>query len=242
LNKKAKLIRLDQWLAKAAGLTRSAAKKVIQQQRVKQLHQDGKLTALMDPKFKIATDATIIFDDKSISIQASRYLLLYKPAGYICSTQDEVYPSALKLVDSIQDKSQLHFAGRLDVDTTGLVLISDDGQWTHRVTSPRKNCTKTYRVSCAQIILSEQIKCLEQGVKLKGDEKTTLPSVVEVLNPKQINLTINEGRYHQVKRMLAAVGNHVEKLHRQQISQLSLAGLNEGEWRHLTAEEVALFD
>jgi 16S rRNA pseudouridine516 synthase len=227
--------RLDKYLTQATDYTRSQAKKIISQNRVK---VDGCI--INQAKFKLNINNLVEFDGKALSIESPRYILLHKPAGYICSTQDEVYPSALNLVAK-PTFNKLHFAGRLDVDTTGLVLISDDGQWTHKVTSPKKQCRKIYRVTTARVVDINQIEQLERGVELNGEENKTLASKVELVNSTQILLTIFEGRYHQVKRMLAAVGNHVESLHREQVGDLTLAELKEGEWRALTKDEIELF-
>jgi 16S rRNA pseudouridine516 synthase len=227
--------RLDKFVTQATVYTRSQAKKLISQNRVE---VDG--IRVTQPKFKLTPHSLVLLDGKVISVQSNRYIILHKPAGYICSTQNEIYPSALNLVSDYPFKN-LHFAGRLDVDTTGLVLISDDGQWTHRVTSPKKNCRKIYRLTTAREVEAEQVRKLEAGVELNGDEKITLEATVELVDKKQMLLTITEGRYHQVKRMLAAVGNHVETLHREQIDEINLAGLSEGEWRLLTKDEIAHF-
>ena len=138
----------------------------------------------------------------------------------------------------------LHIAGRLDADTTGLVLVTDDGRWSHNIISPKKNCPKVYRVDLRNVItleksaeLIERFKC---GLQLQGEDQLTLPAVLEILSEKQVLLTITEGKYHQVKRMFAAVGNKVVGLHRQQIGDINLdVGL--GEWRYLSDGEVSSF-
>ena len=129
----------------------------------------------------------------------------------------------------------------MDIDTTGLVLITDDGQWSHRVTSPKHKQAKVYHVSLVEDISNEAIQQLKEGVLLKGEKKKTLPAGIESLSERTILLTLREGKYHQVKRMLAAVGNSVSQLHRQQIGSIILdPQLKEGAWRELTAEEIAL--
>lgn len=228
-------MRLDKFVSQTANITRTQAKKVIAQKRVK---VDSLL--INQSKFKLSLDSIVEFDGQLLSLACKRYILLYKPTGYICSSKNEVYPSALNLVLEPPFKD-LHFAGRLDVDTTGLVLISDDGQWTHRVTSPKKQCKKIYRIITAANIDQNQVDQLTQGVELKGEDKITLQSEVEMINSKEMLLTIYEGRYHQVKRMLAVVGNHVEALHREQIGEIKLDGLKQGEWRDLSIDEKDLF-
>jgi len=201
---------------------------------------------------KITDDQEVIFTgtgsagknrqlSRRLCRQTARYIILNKPSGYICANQDEGYPSALNLIDVI-NKSKLHFAGRLDQDTTGLVLISDDGQWTHRVTSPKYKQAKTYRILLDTPLSEQAIESLENGVLLKDSEKLTKTATVNILQPLDIELKITEGRYHQVKRMIAAVGNHVVSLHRISVGHVTIAhNLELGSWRYLTPSEKDLF-
>ncbi|MGL5359962.1 MAG: pseudouridine synthase, partial [Shewanella sp.] len=130
--------------------------------------------------------------------------------------------------------------GRLDADTTGLVLITSDGQWSHRITSPKKECVKRYLVDLAEPVDSSVTALFAAGVQLRGEEGLTKPAILEILSPLRVRLSITEGKYHQVKRMFAAVGNHVVGLHRERIGQIELdAALALGEWRYLTAAEIA---
>ena len=126
-----------------------------------------------------------------------------------------------------------------------MVLITDDGAWSHRVTHPThrtdEDIEKVYKIELARPMTSEMIDQLETGVALRGDDEITKPAQVALLSEREIELTLTEGRYHQVKRMLAAVGNHVEKLHRSQIGHLTLDGLSEGEYRPLTEAEIKGF-
>ena len=129
--------------------------------------------------------------------------------------------------------------GRLDLDTTGIVLITDDGQWSHRISSPKHHVAKTYRVWTADAIPASAIEQFAQGVMLRSETNPTLPATLEILGEKEALLTIQEGRYHQVKRMFAAIGNKVDKLHRQQIGNITLPDdLAEGAYRALTAAEL----
>ncbi|HSO99859.1 MAG TPA: pseudouridine synthase [Thioalkalivibrio sp.] len=165
--------------------------------------------------------------------------MLHKPAGVISATTDSQRPTALDLLPSGM-RQGLQIAGRLDADTTGLLLLTTDGQWSHRVTSPRLDCPKTYRVSLSDPISADAVLELEQGVLLRGESTPTRPAGVQKLDDQTIDLTISEGRYHQVKRMLAAVGNHVTGLHRWRIGKVVLGPeLAAGEYRELTPKEVA---
>jgi len=136
----------------------------------------------------------------------------------------------------------LKVVGRLDKDTTGLLLLTTDGQWLHRITSPKSVCQKRYRMTLAEPIDDHALKQLEEGVMLNGEQVPTLPAKAQRIAEAEIFLTIQEGKYHQVKRMLAAVGNRFETLHRDQIGSLVLdEGLQPGEFRELTKDEVAYF-
>ena len=128
----------------------------------------------------------------------------------------------------------------LDVDTTGLLLITDDGQWNHRLTAPRSDCQKIYRVELATPISPDYQERLANGVWLEGEKHPCLPATLEVLDDQTVLLSIAEGKYHQVKRMFAALGNHVKALHRTQVGGITLdETLEPGEYRALTPDEVA---
>ena len=226
-------MRLDKFVAKAADVPRSKAKKLISSGKVSVDQSICKSANLL-----ISDLQSIELLGNPLSYVQHKYILLNKPKGYICSTKDEQYPSALNLLDTIS-LEKLHFAGRLDVDTSGLVLISDNGQWTHRVTSPKHQHEKTYIVTTSEVVSSEQQQKLTTGIVLKDSAKATLPATVEIISEKVISLAITEGRYHQVKRMLAAVGNHVVDLHRKSIGCLTMdENMNGGDWRYLSQEEI----
>lgn len=170
-----------------------------------------------------------------------RYLMLHKPAGVVCANSDNEHPTVLDLLD-LPRKDSLQIAGRLDLDTTGLVLLTDDGQWNHLVTAPRKSCSKRYRLTTADPISADTAAIFAAGVLLHGEPKPTLPAQLNILSKDTATLDIEEGKYHQVKRMFAAVGNKVIKLHREKIGSISLdAALKPGEYRPLTAAEIASF-
>lgn len=228
-------MRFDKFIAKTLEIPRSQARKLITQKRIL---LNGMICG--NSSCQVTESDKVEFEGKLLGLTGKRYILLHKPPGYICSTQTENYPSALNLLIQIP-LTGLHFAGRLDVDTTGLVLISDDGQWTHKITSPRKRCHKRYYVKTATEISLSQQQRLTAGVVLKDDPKPTGGAHIDVLGDKEAFITISEGRYHQVKRMFAAVGNHVELLHREQIGEITLTGLNQGEWRMLTSSEIESF-
>ncbi|WP_413700960.1 16S rRNA pseudouridine(516) synthase RsuA [Psychromonas sp. KJ10-10] len=226
-------MRLDKYICESTTLTRSQAKKVLSQGRIKINDKVVRSSA-----YKTTEDEVIRFDGDIISVRGLRYIMLNKPQDFICSNVDEQLPSIFNLIE-VDKKEQLFVAGRLDADTTGLTLITDDGQWSHKVTSPRNKCKKCYRVGLDAVITPEAIEQLQQGVQLNSEPQPCLPAEVEVISETEVLLTISEGKYHQVKRMFAAVGNLVIELHREKIGEIILDdNLDLGEWRYLTEAEV----
>ncbi len=228
--------RLDKMLCHATGLTRSQAQKIIRRREVK---VDG--VEVRDPSMAVDDDNEVVWQGRAIRLSGPRYFMLNKPTGVVCATLDAQHTTVIDLLDEANPKG-LHAAGRLDIDTTGLVLISDDGEWTHRITSPRHRCNKSYRVTLAEPLGEDVAGKFAAGIALRNEEKKTQPATLEVLTPTEVRLTISEGKYHQVKRMFAAVGNHVVALHREAIGALQLDDeLAPGEYRALSEEERGLF-
>ncbi len=225
-------MRLDQFVATSSGLSRKEAKRAIARGEVT---VNGKTRTSANTQ--LAREAQVALAGKPLALPGERYLMMNKPAGVISATTDSDHPTALDLLPA-ELTGNLHIAGRLDADTTGLLLLTTDGQWSHRVTSPRTDCPKTYRVTLSEALTSMAVQELEQGVHLRNDPKPTRPAQVAILGEKVIDLTISEGRYHQIKRMLAAVGNGVEALHRLQIGPVLLdPALEPGGYRELTSAE-----
>jgi 16S rRNA pseudouridine516 synthase len=242
-------MRLDKFICKSTELTRNEAKKLLKNGEVRVNGEVAKNAAM-----QVHENNTITLDGQTLSARSSRYFILHKVVDSICSNVDEVYPSVLHFID-VDKAFDLHIAGRLDADTTGLVLITDDGRWSHNVISPKKHCEKVYRVWLRNAIdaikLPELVAKFEQGIQLQGETNLTRPAVLKSVaqsdlvdldaHQHEVLLTITEGKYHQVKRMFAAVGNRVVRLHREQVGQISLADLAPGEWRSLTEQEIAQF-
>lgn len=169
------------------------------------------------------------------------YLALNKPAGYECSHQPHHHPSVFSLLPPELVARGTQAVGRLDFDTTGLLLLSDDGAFIHRCSAPKHKLPKTYRVTTKHPISPDQIAQLLAGVQLRDDPQPVLALDCRPIAERVLELTICEGKYHQVKRMLAAVGNRVEQLHRQRIGGYRLdLKLAAGDWRWLNTEELAL--
>jgi len=168
-------------------------------------------------------------------------LMLNKPVGYVCSLKDRG-PLVYDLLPRrfAQRKPVLSTIGRLDADTSGLLLFTDDGDFLHKIISPRNHVAKIYEVACARSLESGYGEIFASGALVLKDEKDALkPAFLEVTGERTARLTLYEGRYHQVRRMFAAVGNHVETLHRAQMGDLTLGDLKPGKWRILSAEERA---
>ena len=166
------------------------------------------------------------------------YIALNKPKGYECSHQATHHFSVFELFDEVLLNRGLQCVGRLDQDTTGLLLLTDDGQYLQALTHPKKHVPKVYVMQTADAVTAEQIQQLEQGVELRNENGIFAATDIKLLAAHQLQMTVHQGVYHQVKRMLAAVGNKVETLHRAQIGQLGLNDLAEGEWMYLSAEQI----
>ena len=226
-------MRLDRYLSQNTDLSRSRARREIRRGRVR---LDG--SCVRDPAAAVTAGVEVYLDGASVRARGPRYFMLHKPVGWVSVTRHDRHPSVLDLLQG-EPRAGLHAAGRLDLSASGLVLITDDGDWSHRLTSPRRRCPKRYRVSLAEPLTEPRAAALREGVVLRGESVPTRPAGIEVITPTCILLTLTEGRYHQVKRMCAALGNRVLALHREAIGPLELdTGLAPGQWRALTAEEV----
>lgn len=194
---------------------------------------------ITDVRCQVHTHRDIQLKGMKLVPRPFRYLLIHKPQNTICSNKDEAYPSVFNHVD-LPDHSELHVVGRLDADTTGLVLATDDGHWSFDIIRPERNCKKIYRVGLSRPLSEDAAERLRLGVIFQGITEPTLPATLEFITPIEVLLTITEGKYHQVKRMFAAVGNRVVALHREQIGEVRLE-IEEGQWRALTAKEIQSF-
>lgn len=168
------------------------------------------------------------------------YIALNKPQDYECSHQATHHFSVFDLFDDVLMNRGLQCVGRLDQDTSGLLLLTDDGQFLQALTHPKKHVAKVYRMQTADPVTEQQIQQLQQGVELRNESGVFAATDVIQLAENELQLTIHQGVYHQVKRMLAAVGNKVERLHRQQIGALALPELEQGKWIYLTEQQVEL--
>ena len=230
-------MRLDRWISNYTHLSRMDVRRAL---KARQVTVNGVLAKAADQP--VTEVDVVLLDGQRISPPALRYFMLHKPMGYVCANSDSQHPVVLDLLDET-NKQELQIAGRLDLDTTGLVLITDDGQWNHRVTAPSRQCQKTYRVTLDAPLDDVAADRLRTGVLLQNEKKPTQPAglvFVDSSDRQTILLSIHEGKYHQVKRMLAAVGHHVNSLHREQVGEIKLdVTLPLGAYRPLTPFEIA---
>jgi 16S rRNA pseudouridine516 synthase len=205
--------------------------------------------ATTDAAFEVILEEGLPFTVQGVSwtFHEKAYLLLHKLAGTECSQKPSTYPSiytllpsALRMRPNKGAVQGVQAIGRLDQDTTGLLLLTDDGQFIHRMGSPKHHVPKVYEVTTRHPVDQAQLDKLLAGVVLDDDPKPVRAAAAEAAAPNHLRMTLTEGKYHQVKRMVAAVGNRVEALHRSRIGDLVLpADLAPGQWRWLTAEEVS---
>ena len=196
---------------------------------------------LDDPATQVDTD-NLVFSvrGQDWAYHAKALLVLNKPGGYECSRKPKHHPSVLSLLPPPLRQREVQPVGRLDADTTGLLLLSDDGALIHRLTSPKWHVPKVYVADCAEAVTPAQIERLLHGVVLHDDPQPVRAAACEAAGERRVRLTLTEGKYHQVKRMLAAVGNRVLALQRVRFGELDLpADLPPGQWRWVERGAVA---
>ena len=175
----------------------------------------------------------------TLALPEPLYLMLNKPCGVLSATSDSAQQTVLSLLPATL-AARVHLVGRLDKETSGLLLLTDDGAWSHQVTSPNHHCPKTYIAQLAEPLIDDAERRLAQGLLLRNEQAPLRPARLRRLDAVRVQITITEGRYHQVRRMFAALGNRVVTLHRQRIGGLTLDDrLRPGQWRALTPAECA---
>lgn len=227
--------RLDKIIGAQTEYSRKDVKKLVLQKRVT---VNGELVYRSDIKIDEKQDI-ICIDNNQINMDKNVYLILNKPEGYISATEDKTQKTVLDLIDSKYLHRDLFPAGRLDKDTTGLMIITDDGKFAHDILSPKKHVSKKYEVTIDIPVTEEMVKGFREGINLNdGICKTAL---LEITGEYTSNVTLTEGRYHQIKRMFGCFGAKVTKLHRVQMGNLRLPeDLEKGKSRELTKEELEL--
>jgi 23S rRNA pseudouridine2605 synthase len=223
-------MRLNAYLARAGVASRRGAEDLIRSGRVRVNGEDAGLATFVGP------NDLVELDGQRLDPEPLAYVLLHKPAGVVTTARDP--HGRPTVVDLVQHAQRVVPVGRLDADTTGALVLTNDGPLAHRLMHPRYEVDKVYEVDVKGEPSSTALSRLEQGVEL--EDGMTSPAQVRRLGPSRLELTIHEGRKHQVKRMLEAVGHAVRRLHRSRYAGLTLDGLAPGEWRELTPEEVEL--
>ena len=221
-------MRLNAYLARAGVASRRKADELILAGRVTVNGAPGQLNTF------VAVGDVVELDGRQLAKQRLAYVLLHKPAGVVTTARDPGgRPTVVELVDR---ETRVVPVGRLDADTTGALLLTNDGALAHRLAHPRYEVDKVYEVDVEGELSDEALLRLSEGVEL--EDGVSAPAAVRRLGPGRIELTLHEGRKHQVKRMTEAVGHPVRRLHRSRYAGLTLDGLEAGEWRELTADEV----
>jgi len=221
-------VRLNAYLARAGVASRRGADELI---RVGRVRVNGDVAGLAT--FVSETDAVEV-DGRSVDPEPLAYVLLHKPAGVLTTARDP--HGRPTVVDLVGHERRVVPVGRLDVDTTGALLLTNDGQLAHRLMHPRYEVDKVYEADVEGVLSDVALEQVRAGIEL--EEGRTAPAEVRHLTPSKVELVIHEGRKHQVKRMLEAVGHPVRRLHRREYAGLTLKGLQAGEWRELTRAEV----
>ncbi len=221
-------MRLNAYLARAGIASRRKADELIVAGRVKVNGEPGQLNTF------VSGDAVVEVDGRPVTKQRLSYVLLHKPAGVVTTASDP--GGRATVVDLVDHDARVVPVGRLDADTTGALLLTNDGPLAHRLAHPRYEVDKVYEAEVEGSPSDDALRQLAEGVEL--DDGPTAPAEVRRLGPSRIELTLHEGRKHQVKRMCEAVGHPVRRLHRSRYASLTLEGLSLGEWRELSGAEI----
>ena len=233
------MIRLDKFLSEMSGWTRSEVKKIV---RTGSVTVDG--NEVKKPETKIDEKLSIVsVDGRQIKYNKYEYYMLNKPKGFVSATTDREHKTVVDIISS-SEKKDLFPVGRLDIDTEGLLLITNDGELAHRLLAPKNHVEKTYYVEVSGILDDVDVDAVEKGLDI-GEEKNTIPAKMEILktdiqnNISSCYLTIHEGKFHQVKRMMKKLGKTVTYLKRVSMGSLILdSKLKNGNYRKLTEQEI----
>ncbi|WP_165855644.1 pseudouridine synthase [Marinobacter sp. JSM 1782161] len=226
-------MRLDRFISKHTGLPFQTVRRHIAAGRVTLDHRPVRA-----PNRNVDRFSHVGLDGQVLQAQTAHYLMLHKPVGYLSATSDPALPTVIELMPAgVRD--QLHIGGRLDRSTSGLLILTNDGRWSRQLTEPGLKLPKTYRVATRDPISPDTARRFAEGIYLAHEDLTTSPARLDPISCRETRLTIYEGRYHQVKRMFAAVGNRVSALHRESMGAIRLdPTLAPGESRPLTPAEI----
>ena len=225
--------RLDRFISQNSTFSRADTRLLIAQKRIL---LDGH--AAHSIQQKVTQFTHVVLDDQCLQNNQSIYLMLNKPQGVVSATKDLKHTTVLDLIEHPQ-KNELHIVGRLDLSTTGLVLLTNDGAWSREISLPETKLAKTYEVTLSKPVTDEYITVFREGIYFSYENITTQPACLEILSEYSARLSLVEGKYHQVKRMFGFFQNEVLALHRASVGALTLDGLELGQSRSLTISEVA---
>ncbi|MEH6471924.1 MAG: pseudouridine synthase [Halopseudomonas sp.] len=226
-------MRLDRFLSNLPQGSRKQARHWL---IAKQVRVDGQVVT--DPLHPVTPFSHIKLENQLLQSRQPRYFMLNKPPGYLSATTDPEHPTALQLLDE-PEHEQLHIAGRLDRNSSGLLLITDDGRWSRSLTEPDKRIAKVYLVETEDPIHPDTAQRFAEGIYFGYEDITTKPVQLEQLDARLVRLTLYEGRYHQIKRMFGRFRNKVVALHRESVGAITLDSmLAPGEYRSLTTREI----
>lgn len=227
-------MRLDKYIASCTGMTRKEIKKALK--KVPAFVAGEKVSA---PETQVDIKTKVVFMGEHLHYSEFTYILMNKAAGYVCTNREGRNPTVFTLLGDEIKARDLFTVGRLDKDTTGLLIITNDGDFSHRMVHAKKHVDKTYYLTVDKKIPESAIEKFRSGVDI-GDDEPTKPATLEILSDTSANLTISEGRFHQVKRMMEAVGCTVTSLKRLSMGPFTLdKSLAEGEYRLFNVEEMA---
>ena len=234
-------MRLDKFISKATELSRKESKRIL---HAGEVTVNDEIVKDSGQHVDILNDEVMWANEPLSVATGNRYILLHKPEGFECTLKVKEHPIVTELI-AVPELGSLRMAGRLDVDTTGALILSDDGKFLHRVTSPKHEHAKVYELTLADAMdeaaQANAVKEVSEGILLEGDHEETKPAILEFIDDTHARLTLEQGKYHQVKRMMGYFGNRVTELHRASVGHITLEGLEKGDSRFLTADEVAKF-
>lgn len=200
------------------------------------IYLDGKRAESISEQVGQFTHVTL--DQRVLQCARARYVMLHKPPGVVSATRDEAHRTVLDFI-SAPFARELHIVGRLDLNSTGLMLLTNDGRWSRAISRPEENIIKTYRVRLAQSLTPDYVSAFEQGMYFAFEDKWTRPAQLRILSEFEAEIDLVEGRYHQIKRMFGRFDNPVLELHRISVGSLRLDPvLGQGQWRELYEEEL----
>ena len=227
------VVRVDKIMSELGFGSRSEIKKYAKAGKIR---INDKVIKKADEKVDSERDK-LYFQGRQVVVEEFETYVLYKPAGYVCATKDNVHKTVMELIDS--DRKNIVPVGRLDLDTEGLLILTNDGALNHRLVSPASHVDKIYYAKFEGTLADDAIECTAKGLDI-GEGEVSKPAKIEILSSDEVKLTIHEGKYHQVKRMIKALGGEVIYLKRIAFGGLNLDDLNlkKGESRKITKEEV----